>query len=500
MLAARYLAASPDPFDDRWYTGSSVVYMNDPALLAPDNALRIPTVWRAVNVLAGAIASLPIDIFRYVDPERPERGKRVATEEPWRNKLRRRPNRLQTSFRWRHHMVGTLLLGGNYYNQKVGFRGQPPQQLWPLDPERMRPAEIGRDGTLSYQYTDKSGRTTTLDQDQIVHIRGFSRDGIHGVSAIDVMRDLTSLALMNRTQRTSFVRNEMRPSVVVKHPGDLGDTARTVLQQGYQRAFGGPRRAGEVLVLDEGMDIDSFGLSSRDAQYIESERFLIEEFLRMIGVPGVLVGHADKTSTYASAEQFFQSFATHSVFPIISNIEQELTSALLGDEDDAFVEFNLNAMLRPDSAARAAFYRVMVEMGILTRNEVRALENRNPLEGLDDPLTPKNMGTGAEDSGQGRASAIVLEVAARLVRKEIAGVQALARRHAGDAGVWRKQLAQFYQGHADLLRQALKLEGWLADAYAARQCAEAESDLSAIAKWQEARPRELATLALALAV
>lgn len=519
MLLARSLFAL-DPYDDRIYTPSPIVVMDPAASGGTDAALKIPTVFRAVNVLAAAVATLPVDVHRYVDRAHPDKGKEVATSEPWRRKLRRKPNRLQTSFRWRHHMVGHLILGGNYYAHKVGLPGAPPDQLWPLDPARIRPIDLEADGSLVYRYTKRNGEPEILHQDELLHVRGFSRDGMLGLSVLELMRDMTQLALANRAQRTSFVKNEMRPSVVIKHPGELGETGKTVLQKGFKRAFGGTRNAGEVLVLDEGMELTPFGVTSKDAQYIESEHFLIEEFLRMTGVPGVMVGHGDKTATYASAEQFFQSFADHCVFPIIANIEQELTLALFGeDEDDLFVEFNLNGLMRPDSAARAAFYRAMVELGILTRNEVRALENRNPLPGLDEPLTPKNMG-GAEpgggapagppaparrptpapqpppeeDEARSRAHAIVLEAAARLVRKEIAALQTLAKRAQEPA--WSAEVRAFYEKHAELLVEALKLPLMAARVYCDRQVTEATRDMAIAAAWLQERPAQLAALAI----
>src|SRR6185436_9463662 len=111
-LLGRFLsAAGPNPYDDRWWTGRSVVSMVDGGGYAEsDGALRIATVWRAVNVLAAAVAVLPIDVYRTL-----ERGREPATDEPFRTRLRKKPNNLQTSFSWRHHLMGHVLLGGNYY-------------------------------------------------------------------------------------------------------------------------------------------------------------------------------------------------------------------------------------------------------------------------------------------------------------------------------------------------------------------------------------------------
>jgi HK97 family phage portal protein len=535
-LLARFMAATPsgDPFDDRYYTGGSVVVHDRGTAAATAEPERIATVFRAVNVLAGAVASLPVDVFRYVNPERPQDGKRVAFDLAQRDLLRRRPNGAQTSHRWRHHMVGTVVLGGNYFAQKVGPYGRPPAQLFPFRQGAVEVADVAADGTLVYKFTPKAGAPRFLTSDEVLHVRGYSRDGFTGVSVVDLMRDTSELALSNRTQRKNFVKNEMRPSVTITHPTELSEAARTNILNGYVRAFGGPTRAGKPLLLEEGAKVEPFQITSRDAQYIESEHFLIEEFLRFLGVPGVLVGHADKTSTYASAEQFFQSFVTHGLYPLVSNLEEELTAALLASEPDAFVEFNLDGMLRPDSTARSAFYRVMVELGVFTRNEVRAMENRNPLPGLDEPLTPANMNAGnpaasapaparrslpapAADPADADAPVVDLRVevddqatpvvrallervltatAGRLVRKEVAALQSLARRYAADPAGWREKVAEFYGRHVDLLVDDLALDPEAARGYVERQQTEALADLASIETWPATRPEELVDLAL----
>lgn len=521
MLLNRFMADWGGPLDDRWWQGGNVVYLGDQSIAGPGAELKVPTVWRAINVMAGAIASLPLDVFRHVDPKHPDLGKEIAFNEPWRTKLRRKPVRFQTSHRWRMHMVGRVLLAGNYYALKVGAPGQPPDGLFPLDPSRMKITDVGRDGSLTYQYKTSQGKDQTYGQDEILHVRGYSQDGICGVSVIDLMRDTTQLALANRVQRATFVKNEMRPSVSIEAPKALSDKAWERLQTGYAAAFGGPRNAGKVIVLEEGSKINPFQITSRDAQYIESEHFLIEEFLRFVGVPAVLVGHGDKTSTYASAEQFFQSFITHGVFPWTSNIEEELTCTLFDDDEDLFAEFNLDALLRADSTARANFYKVMVELGVYTRNEVRALENKNPLDGLGEPLTPLKAGGApipvapepappetkepaaptkvppkAPTKVPGKAERLAAGIARRLVRKEVSALQSLARRYAADPAGWAEQLDAFYARHADLLVDDLDIDPLEAAAYVARQRGAVAAGLGVIETWESDRPAELVEMAL----
>jgi HK97 family phage portal protein len=551
MLLARYLSAALDPFDDRAWTRGPVVHMEG-GVVASGEGYKVATVWRAVNVLAASVAVLPVSVFRRLDP----RGKEQARDHPLHNLLRLMPNRMQTSYRWRHQMMGHVVLTGNYYAHKV-MAGEQLLQLWPLDPERMRVENVRRDGTIDYVYTKRNGQPEPLTQDDVLHVRGFSHDGIVGISVIEAMRELTAQAIAAQRQRTAFLRNELRPSATITHPKELQPASRESLEKSLQAAFGGPNKAGRLVLLDEAMEIKPFSISSRDAQFVESENFRVAEFLRFIGVPGVLVGYADKTATYASAEAFFQSFKDHNVFPWTRNIEQELTVSLLGgDQDETFVEFNLDAMLRPDSAARSSFYRVMVELGIYTRNEVREFENKNPLPGLDEPLTPKNMDVaGAEpqparrrpapppddededededdedDEGEqdderrngggksparsvapppvytvariARAGRVVRAAVLRILRKErlaIAGgpgKKGAAERFAADPQGWNAWLGEFYSEHVQLVREVLAIDAAAAESYCVRQCEAVLNRGVAAIEDEASRGAELERLAL----
>jgi HK97 family phage portal protein len=474
--------ASGNPSDERYWPSSQVLQTEAGEQVTTRSALGVSTIYRAVSVLAAATALLPLDAF---DPLPDGEGKRVSTDGAARRLLRRRPNRAQTHYRWIHHMVGHVLLGGNYYAQKVRRPGGPVEGLFPLNPATIKPKEIQPDGSLVYELTRKDGTQTRLGSDSILHVRGFSEDGFSGVSVLELMREHVGQSLASVRQRSNFLRNELRPSAVIKHPSALGPAAEKHLQEGYQNAHGGPGKAGGAFVIGEGADIVPWTVTSRDAQWVEGEGIRTEDFLRFIGVPGVLCGYADKTATYASAESFFQSFVTHSLWPVSGNVEDELTVCLFDDEGDPerFCEFNLDAMLRADSAARAAFYRTMIELGVFSPNEVRGLENRNSYEGGDTRYIPANLAPagqprpaavqapapapqgGPQDAqaaeAWGAVTSIVRATAADVVRREVLhlvgapGQKGLAVRYAGDASGFARQVRDFYAHHAETVRRRL---------------------------------------------
>jgi len=520
-LLAQFLGL--DPLGDVGYTSGPVI-IREPG--ADDGGgLKVATVWRAVNVLAAAVATLPLKMYRRL----PSGGKEEVRDHWAAQLVYHMPNRAQTSFRWRHHAMGHAVLGGNYYALKMPGANQGFAALWPLAPERMRLVEVRGDGSLGYSYTTAAGQPKEYSSDQVFHFRGFSLDGLVGVSVVDLMRLQLQQAMASQRQRTSFLKNEMRPSVTITHPGDLGPNGRVKLERAFRSAYGGPEHAGTPLVLDEGMTMAPFAFSAKDSQYVESDQFRVEEFLRYIGVPGVLCGYADKTATFASAEAFFQSFKDHNLGPWTKNLETELTIALLGVQDELFFEFSLDAFLRGDSTARAAFYRVMVELGILTRNEVRALENRNPLLGLDEPLTPKNMSSGADQTPEpapaapprrapedpapddsadaqrvARLERIARESAAAIVRREVlafagdATRKGAAARYASDLAGWRAYVVEFYAEHAALLTARLGIPEALAVRYCDRQAGELlRLGVAAVEAWEASRVPELLELVAA---
>lgn len=511
MLLHRF-AAALDPTDDRYYA-HPVVVDHTGGIGGPrseDSAFKNSVIWRAANVLGGAIGSVPAGVYRDLGGEK---GKEVATDDPWHIRFKRAVSKSQTAYRFFHQMAGQIMVGGNFYARRIGTPNDPG--LWPLAADRIRVCDVLSDGSLRYEYRTNAGVVQVLNQDQIIHVRGFSRDGITGVSVFEMMRDELGLALAGRVQRTAFMRNEMRPGVVIKHPGTLGEKAEANIIKGYVATHGGPHNAGMPLILAEGADIATFQISSRDAQWIEGEQFTIENFIRWSGIPGVLLGYPDKTATYASAEAFFDSFITFCLLPFATNIEREFSLALWGLDSDLSLEFNLNALMRADSAARATFYRTMVEMGILTRNEVRRLENRNPLAGLDDPLTPKNMGTGGEPpqpapaprrpgaKARARLQKFVRGAAARIVRREALhlvgaeGQKGLAVRFAADPRRWAEAVSDFYARHAEMVENELHLPADVAAGYCREQReAVLAGGVAVVATWERDRVAHLERLAL----
>jgi hypothetical protein len=159
-------------------------------------------------------------------------------------------------------------------------------------------------------------------------------------------------------------------------------------------------------VLSSGLKWEPMGMTGVDAQHIETRRFQIEEICRAFGVYPAMVGHSDKASTYASAEQFFIANVVYSLGRWTRRFEERIRVDLMTREERQrrlYAKFSLQALMRGDARTRSDFYSALITLGVLTRNEARALEELNPLPGLDEPLRPLNLATQAEAEAALRA-------------------------------------------------------------------------------------------------
>lgn len=381
-------SSPPGPLDDYWYTPYG--YSQQTAsgqYVTPDTALQSTAVYSAVKVLSETIAGLPLHVYRRLG----DGGKEIAGSHPVYDLLHSRPNSWMTAFEFKEMMMTHVLLRGNAYAEiKQGPRGLV-DQLVPVHPDRVTVKQRIDNLELDYEIKDaRTGRTRILDQARVLHIRGMSLDGINGVSIITYHRETIGKDLAIKEYGSRFFGNDARPSIVFSHPGTLKDSARENLRKMIQRNFGGAQRFSPG-VLEEGMTVAPISLTNDDSQYLETMEFSVADIARIFRVPGVLIGVNDKTSTYASAEQFFLSFVTHTILPWCVRMEQAYERDLITAVQTYYVKHNVDGLLRGDLKSRYDAYAIGIERGILSPNEAREKEDMNAREGGDIYLTLANM-------------------------------------------------------------------------------------------------------------
>ena len=357
-----------------------------------DSALKVSTVFACLRVLADGIAQVPLKVYR----EKADGSKELAKDHPAYRLLSRRPNEWMTSFEFRQVMMFHAVLLGNGCAYIGRIRGVP-RELIPLVPGSYT-IEQAKDYTLTYRLTGLNGQTTVLPREDVFHLRGPSWTGVAGLDALQVAREAVGLAIATEETHAALHANGTQPGGVLSVKGSLDDAARARLKESWAQYQGGLANRFKTAVLDMDSTWTPLGMKGVDAEHLDTRRFQIEEICRDLKVFPQMVGYADKTATFASAEAFFLAHVIHTLNPWIENWEQSLARDLFPDEDDIVAKFSMQGLLRGDNAARATFYASGITNGWLTRNEARRLEDLNPIEGLGDPLLPLNMSTQGERS------------------------------------------------------------------------------------------------------
>ena len=370
------------------------------AIVTPNAALKLSAVWACVSLRSDAMAALPFSL-RTAD-------KQTATDHPIYKLLRHSPNADMTAAEFWGAMLSGVDMWGNAYALKHwDDKRQRVVALTPLRPEHTA-IERAENGAL--RYADVTKPHTYWSQADVFHLKGFSLDGIVGLSPLSYAAETMGALLVANQAASREFRNGLKVGGFLRTgQGTLSEPQREKLREALAR-FGLPENQAKWMILEAGMEpasANSLKINPADAQLLESRYFGIEEICRAFRVPPQLIGHISKASSWASSlENTNLGFLTYSLGPQITRTEQAISKQLLRPEERHQYEpkFKAEGWLRVNSAARAAFYVHMLQNGVMTRNEVRALEDLPPVEGGDAltiqlNLTPLDrMGSDTQDA------------------------------------------------------------------------------------------------------
>lgn len=376
--------------------------------ITPEAAMSVTAVYGCVRVLAESVASLPVMVYRRL----PNGGKEPATNHRLYRLLHDSPNSEQTAFEATEFRMASLALRGNSYSVIEMNGVRDVMGIHPLRPQFM---EVTRDsaGRLVFDYQEP-GASRVYSKDEIWFTRGFSNDGVLGVSPIGLCREAIAYAMTLNEHGARMFANGAKVPGVLEVPGELSDVAYDRLKQGFAEKHQGAANAGKTLILEGGAKYSQIGMNASDAEFIASQKMQIAEIARIFRVPLHMLAEMEQ-ATFSNIEHQSLEFVTHTLRPWLVRIEQSANRDLFGpfERGQYFVEFKLDALLRGDVKSRYEAYQVAVNNGWMNRNEVRRLENLNPAEGLDEFMVPLNMQTGqAEDKSlAANAKAVKIESA-----------------------------------------------------------------------------------------
>ncbi|WP_245430939.1 phage portal protein [Rhodoplanes roseus] len=386
LAAAAFGASQPVSDDRHWLLRAIGGAKTDAGVpVSEHTALHLPVVYACINRIANPIARFPLKILQKTSSG----GAAEVLDHPLSQRLGLRPNDFMNSRTLRKTIQAHALLWGNGYIEiERNNRGQAVG-LWPLLAWSTRPVRI--EDRLVYR-TSIDGRQHDLDYGDVLHVMDLSQDGYIGQSQIALARQAVGMALAMEKFGAKFFGNDAKSGGFLLHPGQLSATARQNLGSSSEKRTdpgaqlerqGGLENAHRVKVLEEGMKFVNTTIPPEDAQFLGSREFQIAEIARMYDVPLVLLQSHEKTTSWGSGiEQLMIGFVRQTIDPWVQAWEQELNWKLFTEAERAaglYVKFNMNAMLRGDTAARAAFYKEMFAVAGLTPNQICALEDMDPI-------------------------------------------------------------------------------------------------------------------------
>ena len=344
-------------------------------------AMQTTAVYACVRILAEAVASLPLHVYEYQD----DGGKKLVYDHPLYYLLHDEPNPEMTSFVFRETLMSHLLIWGNAYAQIIRDGAGRVLGLYPLLPDKM---EVQRDdkGNIYYVYSRNSDENPMfkeygnikLKAEDVLHIPGLGFDGLIGYSPIAMAKNAVGMTLACEEYGASFFANGANPGGVLEHPGVLKDPSK--VRESWNSVYRGVSNAHKIAVLEEGMKYQQIGIPPEEAQFLETRKFQINEIARLYRIPPHMVGDLDKSS-FSNIEQQSLEFVKYTLDPWVIRWEQSLQRSLLlpGEKGKYFIKLNVDGLLRGDYQSRMNGYAVGRQNGWFSANDIREMENMNPI-------------------------------------------------------------------------------------------------------------------------
>ena len=357
-------------FYDRWFSGAKRLDKGSTAepfvsqssgsgsSVDVEKSLKLSAVWACVRLRSQTIASLPLHLK--------DSDRKIASKHELYKIIHDAPNADMCSSEFWEAQIANLDLWGNAYS-RINRIGGRVVSLDILDPQYMR-VKRSDSGEIVYIYTKNNVDGGEYPESEILHFRGFTLDGLVGLSPISYQAHVMGLQIDANNAASKAFKNNLKAGGFLKTGDRVLNSDQRKLMRDALADFGKPENAGKWMILEAGMEpanMSGAWINPHDAQLLESRYFGIEEICRAFGVPPQLVFSTDKSSSWASsAEQINQNFLTYSLNPMLKRIEQTISRKLLKPEERSkfYPIFSVEGLLRADSAGRASFYTALLQM------------------------------------------------------------------------------------------------------------------------------------------
>ena len=356
-----------------------------PGAVAPE--LTFPAVFRAIDMISNDIARMPMRHWRWED------GRRSEVEDSWECGRLDKPNEYQTGFDLMKGLVSAQLLRGNGYLYALRNRRWQVDTLHGLFPDYVSVYRTGPD----YFYQVSANELAEIDTARMVparamfhHRMAHFNDPLIGVTPMiaAAVSSQAGLAILRQSMR--FFQRMARPSGLLQTAKALDRGKAEQIKERFQRIFAGEEGAGDVAVLEEGLQWQALTMTAVDSDLINQLRYTVEDVARVYGVPLFMLGDLTK-ATYSSAEQLAQLYLNQCLSAHMKALEWRFSQFFGMNVRREFLAFDTDELLRAELRTRIEALSRGVQGGILTPNEARRVDGRDPVEGGDQIFMQQQM-------------------------------------------------------------------------------------------------------------
>lgn len=367
-------------------------------IVTPESAKSVAAVFACCRFIAQAVACMPGRIIR----TNADGSKERVTDTSSRpisayRALCEQPNGWMSLFDFKQLQIFHACLYGRAYARKIAGAGGLVTSLVPLHPSRMKRPVMQDDGTLIYPYLLPDGKTDPIPQSEIVHLKWISDDGIEGMPPSEICGNTIALAQALDRSTVAFWRNNARPDLLLESSENIPQEAVDRLRQQMSDLYGGPDNRGRPAMLPKGVKATPIaGNSAESMQMIDQMDSIVANCARIWGLPSTLLGDY-RMAKFSNVEQEFLTAHVFCLQPWALRYEGAYDLSIMqvyrqGSPRDGItpdrVHFKLDprGLLRADTAARTGLYQSLFNMGAITPNEIRSLED---FDLLDTPAADK---------------------------------------------------------------------------------------------------------------
>lgn len=340
-----------------------------------DTGLNLSSVYNAIQIISGATSILPIHLYK----RNKDNSRKKIIGHPAQQILNAKTNEVTIAMSFRECSMGHLLGWGNSYAEIVRNQMGTLSELWIITPDRVTP--MWENKTIIYEIAFGSEKVY-LPRERILHISGLGYNGIIGYSVIRKAAESIGLGMAAEQFGARFFGQNTNMGGILKFPRALGEDAKENLKKSLNANYTGLGKSHRWMILEQGVEIEKLGISPDDSQFLQTRQFQVQDIARWFNIPPHFLKDLSR-ATYSNIEEQGLEFVKYTLSPWLTRLEQWYNAQLLTDNERRlgyYFKHSIEGLLRGDSESRAKFYQSLFNMGSLTPNEIRELEDMDRLD------------------------------------------------------------------------------------------------------------------------